>query len=122
MRTKYGASDADMSLDDFLDRQRFADAVERCVTKGVKERPPIAGVKYVAFAVHPPHPGNLLGFAIAHRGEKFVVDLVKADISVADASAIMDRYGISRVAAAVGEEADALAHAVAGAVYELRTQ
>ena len=74
-------------LDEFLDRQKFADAVAHCTDKGVTERPPVAGVSYTAFAVHPPQPGNLLGLAVAHRdGGKVVVDLVKGGIGLAEAS------------------------------------
>jgi hypothetical protein len=110
-------------IDDMLERQRFADMLERCTDKGVKERPPVAGVTYAAFAVHPPYPGNLLGVAIAHRaGDKFVVDLVRGDISVDDACAVLKRYGIAEVIGAVGEEDCALAHAVCGVLSELRLQ
>ncbi len=111
----------DHHLDDFLDRQQFADAIEACTDKGVTERPPIEGVKYAAFVVHPSQPGNLFAMAIAHRaGEKFVVDVIRDDISIADACAVLERYGISKVTGDLGEEADALAHAVAGAVYQLQ--
>ncbi len=110
-------------LDDFLDRQRFADVIEQCTDKGVTERPPVEGVSYAAFVVHPPRPGNLFGLAIAHRaGEKFIVDVVKGDISITDAAPVLKRYGISTVTGAVGDEADALAHAVAGVLSELRLQ
>ena len=111
------------NLDEFLDRQKFADAVERCVDKGVTERPPVAGVSYAAFAVHPPQPGNLLGLAIAHcEGGKFIVDVVRENISFAEAAAVLARYGVSKASAAVGDEADALVHAVAGVVYELQRE
>jgi hypothetical protein len=83
----------------------------------VTERPPIAGVSYAAFAVHPPEPGNLLALAVAHRGgEKYIVDVVKGDISVTNAAAVLERYGISRVTGDFGEESDALVHAVAGVI------
>ena len=63
-------------LDEFLDRQKSADAVQHCVDKGVTERAPVVGVSYAAFAVHSPQPGNLLGLAVAHRrGARVVVDL-----------------------------------------------
>jgi hypothetical protein len=110
-------------LDRFLDRQRWADTIDACTDKGVKERPPVAGISYAAFVVHPPHPGNLLALAIAHRGgDKFIVDVVKDDISVADSVAVLGRYGISQVTGDVGNEADALAHAVAGVINLLRVQ
>jgi hypothetical protein len=109
--------------DRFLDHQRWRDAVERCVDKGVTERPPIAGVSYAAFAVHPAESGNLLALAVAHRGgDKFIVDVVKDDISVAEAADVLHRYGITRVSGGVGDEADALAHAVAGVVNLLGPQ
>jgi hypothetical protein len=63
-----------------------------------------------------------LALAVAHRGgEKFIVDVVKDDISIVDAAAVLERYGISRVTAGVGDESDALAHAVAGAIHLLGT-
>jgi hypothetical protein len=109
------------NLDEFLDRQKFADAVERCIDKGVTERPPVKGIAYAAFAVHPQRPGNLLGLAVAHRdGGMVIVDLVKGDIGFAEAAAVLESYGVTRAAAAVGDEADALAHAVAGVVHELQ--
>jgi len=104
------------SLDDFLDRQRFADAIERCVDKGVTERPPVEGIAYAGFVVHPPHPGNLRSLAIAHRGgDKLILDVIRENISVADASVVLKRYRISKVTGSEGEEADALAHATCGA-------
>jgi hypothetical protein len=110
-----------MSIDDMLDRMQIADAVERSTDWGVTERPPIKGVAYAAFAVHPPRPGKLLGLAVAHRaGEKFVVDLVRADVGIAESVAVLQRYGVQRVTGAVGDEADALAHAVCGAIAELQ--
>jgi hypothetical protein len=51
-------------IDEMLDHQDWADKVMASVSKGVTERPPVAGVKYKAFGVLPPEPGNLLGFAI----------------------------------------------------------
>jgi hypothetical protein len=112
-----------MDVDRFLDRQRWIDAIERCTDKGVTERPPVAGVSYAAFAVHPPEPGNLLALAIAHRGgDKYIVDVVKDDISVVDAAAVLGRYGVTQVTGDIGEEADALAHAVAGVVNLLATE
>jgi hypothetical protein len=85
-----------MSIDDMLDRQRWADVIERSTDKGVTERPPVEGKSYVAFAVHPRRPGNLLALAIAHRdGEKVIIDLVKEDIGITDSAPILRRYGIS---------------------------
>jgi hypothetical protein len=110
-------------IDRFLNRQRWIDAVEACTDKGVTERQPIAGVSYAAFAVHPPEPGNLLALAIAHRGgDKFIVDAVRDDISIVDAAAVLERYGITRVTGHVGDESDTLAHAVAGVIHLLGPQ
>jgi len=101
----------------------FADAIERCVDKGVTERAPVAGVSYAAFAVHPRRPGNLLGLAIGHcAGEKVVVDVVREDISVDDTCAILKRYGVSEITGAEGDVHDALAHAVAGVISVLTRQ
>ncbi len=108
-------------IDHLLDQQRWRDTIERCVDKGVTERPPVAGVSYAAFAVHPRSPGNLLGLAIAHRdGEMFILDVIRENISIAAGAAVLKRYGIAAVTTAVGDEADALAHAVAGVFYLLR--
>lgn len=111
------------NTDRFLDHHRWVDAVERCIDKGVVERPPIAGKTYVVFVVHPPEPGNVLGMAIAHReGEKFVIDVVKEDISVAECATVSKRYNVSKVTGACGDASDALVHAAAGAVELLRLQ
>jgi hypothetical protein len=105
-------------LKEFIDdRKQRRSAIEACVTKGVTERPPIDGMTYAAFVVHTPVPGNLLALAIAHRThEKFILDVIREDISVADACAVMKRYGISEVTGDPnGNKSDALAHATAGA-------
>jgi hypothetical protein len=108
-------------IDRLLERQRWRDAIEACTMKGVTELPPVAGMSYAAFAVHPPHRGNLLALAIGHRdGEKIVVDLIREDLGVAAAACELKRYGISNVAGAVGDEADALAHATAGVIHLLQ--
>jgi hypothetical protein len=87
----------------------------------VTERPPVAGVSYAAFAVHPRHPGNLRGFAIGHRvGEKFVLALVHGDISVETASAILKRYGVSKITCSDDVDETPLALAVAGVFGVLR--
>lgn len=108
-------------LSEFLDdRTQRKAAIEACVTKGVTERLPIDGVTYAAFVVHTPVPGNLLALAIAHRADKFIIDVIREDISVPDASAVMKRYRISEVTGANGDKSDALVHAVAGVVSVLR--
>jgi hypothetical protein len=43
-------------------------------------------------------------------------------VSVAEAADVLKRYGISRVSGGVGDESDALAHAVAGVVNLLGPQ
>ncbi len=109
------------SIDDVLDRMRWVDAVEACVDTGVTERPPVAGASYAAFAVTPPHRGNVLALAIAHReDEKVIVDVIKDDLDVAEVADMLARYGVSRLSGAEGDESDALAHAVAGVFQELR--
>jgi hypothetical protein len=108
-------------IDRLLDRQRWRDAIEACTMKGVSELPPVAGVSYAAFAVHPLHRGNLLALAVGHRdGAKIVVDLIREDLSIAAAACELKRYGISKVAGAEGDEADALAHATAGVIHLLK--
>ena len=99
----------------------WADIVDSCVDKDVTERPPKEGVAYAAFAVHTPLQRNLLGLAVAHcDGDLFVVDVIREDISIADAAALLKRYGVSKVTGQDGDESDALAHAVAGVVSVLR--
>jgi hypothetical protein len=96
----------------------LADALERCTDKGVTERAPVKGVEYFAFVVHSNSAQTIcLGLAIAHcRGNTFVLDLVRENISIADAATLLQRYGISQVSGARGDTAHALAHAVAGAM------
>ena len=109
--------------DHMLDQMSWADKIEACVDKGVSERPPVEGVKYVAFTVHPPLPGNLHALAIAHRdGEKLVQDVIREDISVPDAAALVKSYGITKVTGTVGDVEGALAHATMGALSELLDQ
>ncbi len=109
------------TLDDELDHQRFADAVERCVDKGVTERPPVDGVSYAAFGVHYPRGAVLVAMAIAHRaGERFVVDLTRENISVGAASGILKRYRVERIVCDDDVDDTPLAHAVAGVIDLLR--
>jgi hypothetical protein len=104
-------------------RQSWADAVEACTSKGVTERPPVAGVRYEAFTVYPPNPGKLYALTIAHRdGEMLVQDLIREDISVEDATDVLRRYGITKITGAVGDKEDALMHALAGVVDILSRQ
>ena len=106
-------------IDAMLDRMHLADAIERCTDKGVKERPPIKNVAYAGHVVQR-RAGIPLAMAIVHRvGERFVIDLVRTDVSIAECVSLLQRYG-ARVSGAVGDEADCLADAVAGAIAELR--
>ena len=111
------------NIDHMLDQMSWADAVEACTRKGVGELPPVAGVRYEAFAVHPLHPGNLYAMTIAHReGEMFIQDLIREDISIEDAADVLRRYGITKITGAVGDKDDALVHALAGVVDILSRQ
>jgi hypothetical protein len=99
------------------------DVIEACVNKGVTERRPVKGVRYVAFCVHPAHPGNLYALAIGHRdGEKLVIDLVREEIGGKDSCVILKRYHIPRIVGDFGDKAGALAHAVSGVIHELQLQ
>lgn len=95
--------------------------LDQCIDKGVTERPPVAGKSYVAFAVHPPRPGPV-ALAIAHcESDTLVVDVVREAISIADAAALMQRYGIAAVTGAESEgDGFDLAHATLGALNVLR--
>lgn len=92
-----------------------------CIANGAVERPPVQGQVYAAFAVYPPVPGLLAAFAIVHReGEQRVQDVIRQNISVADAGALMDRYGISAIHGDESEgDGDDLLHATAGAFHML---
>jgi hypothetical protein len=95
----------------------FESALRVSVTPGVKERPHVPGWRYVAFVLHPLHPGPIV-IAIAHvEGCKRVLDVARNGISIDDSAALLKRYGIDRITGAVDDgEGDALAHAVAGAL------
>jgi hypothetical protein len=87
--------------------------------EGVMERLPVAGISYAAFSVHPLRPGNLLALAVAHRDDRkyeYIIDVVREDISIADAAAVLGRYGISQLVGDVGGEHEAVGHAVAGVI------
>jgi hypothetical protein len=91
--------------------------VEGAVTSGVKERPPVPGMSYVAFVVHPPRRGPVV-LAIAHaEGVELIVDVVREAIEVEDCAQLVKTYGIDGVTGAPDEgEGDSLAHAVCGAL------
>jgi hypothetical protein len=113
------------AIDAMLDRQRWIDAIERCTDKGVTVRPPIAGISYSAFAVHPPCPPGPIVLAIGHRANgKYVVDLVEQYPSIVDAASALKPYGVSEVTGAESDtiDEDGHAHAVAGVLSLLRQQ
>jgi hypothetical protein len=94
---------------------------DQVVDKGVTERPPVEGKSYVAFVVHPPSPGLVLAMAIAHyENDKFVVDLIRDNVSIAAAAADCDRYWIKQVVGQEGSAEDAILHAIAGAIGVLK--
>jgi len=104
-----------------LDRQRWRDRVTQASTRGETELPPVVGRTYAAFAVTPPESGDLLALVVAHRGDgKIVVDLAREDLTIAEASQVLRRYGVSDVAGAVDDGSDASARATAGAIFLLR--
>jgi len=110
-------------IDAMLDRQRFLDAVEAC-TDNVSVRPPIAGMSYAAFAVHPPRPGPVV-LAIGHRADgKYIVDLVDQYLTVAAAAAVLHPYGVTKVIGAESNtiDEDGHVHAVAGLISVLWAQ
>jgi hypothetical protein len=113
------------AIDVMLDRQRWIDAIEACTDKGVTVRPPIAGMSYSAFVVHPPRPPGPIVMAIAHRADgKYIVDLVDEYPSIADAVSVLKPYGVSEVTGAESDtiDEDGYAHAVAGVLSLLRDQ
>jgi hypothetical protein len=100
------------------------DAIKRCTTPGVTERPPVSGQHYVAFVVHPRAPGPI-ALAIAHhdhRRGKYVVDLARDGLTIQQAADLAGAYGISQVTGAddEGNSSVSLAHAVCGAIGLLR--
>jgi hypothetical protein len=107
-------------LDDMLNHQRFVDAVESCVDRGVKERLPVDGVSYAAFGVHYPHGTVLLAMAVGHLdGEMRVIDLTREDISVEAASDILKRYRIEAIVGSDDVDDTPVAHAIAGVCWLL---
>jgi hypothetical protein len=72
--------------------------------------------------VRPPQPGNLYALTIAHRDGEIVQDLIREDISIADAAVLLKGYGIAKITGAVGDKDDALVHALAGVVDILSRQ
>jgi hypothetical protein len=105
-----------IDIDAMLDRMERADAVERRTT----ERPPIARMSYTGYAAEP--TGNLAAMVIAHRGAggRFVVDVAREGIAIAEAAAVVLRYRARVAGAVVADDGDALADAIAGAVAELQ--
>jgi hypothetical protein len=80
-------------------------------------------MSYTGYAVHPAEPtGNLAAMVIAHRGAggRFVVDVAREGIAIAEAAAVVLRYRARVAGAVVADDGDALADAIAGAVAELQ--
>ena len=64
----------------FKSRAEVERMVEACVMPGVTELAPVPGFTDHAFAVHPPIPGLVFGFAIAHHDrdqDHIVLDIVR---------------------------------------------
>jgi hypothetical protein len=110
------------TADTKLARMQFAAAISACVDQGDELRP-LPSVDYKVFAVHAvlDDGGSLRALAIGHRrGDRFVIDLCKANVPLSECHAALNRFGVWDVTLAPGDEADAVEHAVAGVVYELR--
>ena len=60
------------------------------------ERPPVEGMTHAAFQVYTPYSDNLLAIAL-RTTDTFILDVIREEIRVADASAVLKRYGISQV-------------------------
>jgi len=86
--------------------------VEASVARGVKERPPVPGWRYVAFAVHTPTEVS------AHaEGKLLMQDVIREQIGVDDCATLLRRYGIKELVGAPDEgQGDSLAHATCGAL------
>jgi hypothetical protein len=92
--------------------------IERAIDRGVTERQPVPGLRYVGFIVHPSRPGPVT-LAIAHReGGLAVQDVIRDGLSVADCAVILRRYGIDRVGGMTDDDPTVnLALACCGAIY-----
>jgi hypothetical protein len=100
----------------------FRQLVEQCVDRGVTERPPVHGVRYAAFVVHPREPGPIV-LAIGHlEGAKFVIDLLRDGLTVQQAVDLVSAYGLNAVTGAddEGDSSVSHAHAVLGVLNVLK--
>jgi hypothetical protein len=92
----------------------FRAAVGAC-TDG-PERAPQPGQRYQAFVVHPSKPGPQT-LAIGHReGEKFIVDLLRDGLTIAQAAELVKAYGLEQVTGAANDDDDKALHAIAGVI------
>jgi hypothetical protein len=97
---KYGAQFRS-DVESFVNRE----AVEACVSVGVRERPPISGVTYSAFVDPGGGSSDSMTLAIGHRQDDvIVIDVVRErrppfspEDVVLEFSAILDSYRISNV-------------------------
>jgi hypothetical protein len=98
-------------------KQPFSrDALKAAITPGVSKRAPIHGQRYRAFVVHPSEPGPLV-LAIGHCARaRYVVDLLRGGLDVAQSVGLLKTYGVHAVTGAVSDDDDKHAHAVAGLV------
>jgi hypothetical protein len=90
--------------------------ISDCTDHSVTERPPVSGLRYVAFAVHPRAPGPVT-LAIAHRdGDNRILDLLRDGLTIAQSAALLQAYGIGEVVGAEDDDGLNLAHAALGAI------
>lgn len=95
-------------------------AVEASTDQDVTERPPQPGLSYRAFVVHPSRPSPQT-LAIGHReADRFVVDLLRDGLAIAQVVELVKAYSIDQVTGAENDENDNLPHAIAGVVSLLR--
>jgi hypothetical protein len=95
--------------------------IDHLIDRGVTERRPLTGVRYVGFVVHPNKPGPVV-LAIAHcEGGTIVQDMIRDGLTIADAANLLKAYGILDVEGAVSEgDGLDLAHATLGAINRAR--
>jgi hypothetical protein len=92
------------------------------VTPGVTERPPLPGLHYVGFVVHPRKPGPMT-LAIAHKdGNSLILDLLRDGLTIEQCSHPAHAYGVTRLTGAddEGDGSDSLLHATAGVLSLLK--
>jgi hypothetical protein len=100
----------------------WRDAIDNCTDEGVTERPPVPGVSYVAYTVHPREPGPIT-LAIAHRdGDMRILDLLRDRLTVAQSAALLHAYGIREVVGDFENDELTLVRAMLGAINLCRQQ